>query len=857
MVISVFLMPVNADSTELSTSPNVVYVNSIGTVSATDTRTAYKTVQAAVDALNGADGYVVVTNTAEDTDVGGSTIKVTGGNVVITSVDPTDGKDYRTEENGSAFMYRNGRLSLYATNGSSITLDNLNDIKLNGSDMDVREGTIVFGSGLVTKHKTSAHVRMLVSGGAATAPVDVDITYATAESIYQSSGLAGGNAATTGANFNNLKLTFKAGTTGAFYLGAGSGDKATTVNNPAFITVENNDEIKLYRGNGASTYVQQTTFNGLQVLFVNSAKSTISDSKYGYYTNKGKEYIVYAPNNWVTSSTFGKVNITIPEGVSGKITNGESVTPITASGEYTLAEGTSTVTFERARKDVVYVNADVYDGVSTFNKLQTAVDALDGDGTVVVTNTNKNADSYLWNGLTVNKGRVIITSVDPVTGTDYFETACLSRAGRHKINTAANAYVIFDKVMDWSPSGSELQIASGNVFFTNNYRGPNHRIIVNDTNNTDVNLNVDVDFTGNNSNYFGLAGAAHSTALNSLTINIGNNTKGTLHLGTVQNERTITVAEPTFINGYGVSAEFKIVKGSKAATAGTTTLNGLQILFADSAASVEACAETETYTNDGEEYIIYVTNVEGSNVSSLVFGRATIEIPEGYKAIVTNGEAEEELTESCVYTLTAGTTNISFEEIKEEPEETNDLGIETTVFDENSTDRSAEFVIPGVQIRTEGVQGLRFFAYIGKDILANYAALNAENKTEFTRDDIGIGYGFVILPETLLGDNKLEKTTADVGIVSAAKTFAENDEYLTYTVVIKDIKVENYKRNYTVVPYITYKDADGVEKTVYGEQYTANVYDTASAGIEKETDESVISILESVKQAYDDLGIEE
>ena len=182
MVISVFLIPVNANSTESSTSLTVVYVNSIGTVSATDTRTAYKTVQKAVDALNGADGYVVVTNTTQDTAVGGSTITVTGGNVVITSVDPTDGTDYRTEENGAAFMYRNGRLSLYAKNGSTLTLDNLNDIKKNGSDMDVREGTIVFGSGLLTKHNTSNHVRMLVSGGTTTAPVDVDITYATPES---------------------------------------------------------------------------------------------------------------------------------------------------------------------------------------------------------------------------------------------------------------------------------------------------------------------------------------------------------------------------------------------------------------------------------------------------------------------------------------------------------------------------------------------------------------------------------------------------------------------------------------------------------------------------------------------------
>ncbi len=181
-----------------------------------------------------------------------------------------------------------------------------------------------------------------------------------------------------------------------------------------------------------------------------------------------------------------------------------------------------------------------------------------------------------------------------------------------------------------------------------------------------------------------------------------------------------------------------------------------------------------------------------------------------------------------------------------------ELGITNTVYDKNSSDLSSEFVVPGVQIRTSGNQGLRFTAYLGKDVLQKYSELNIDNKTELTRDDTGIGFGFVVLQKDLIDGERLYKSTELAQIVSAELIFEETDDYIAYTAVITDISIERYKVDFAAVPYITYKDAQGNEHTFYGEEYSANVYDTAMAGIEQETDEEVIEKLQAVINLYDE-----
>ncbi len=179
------------------------------------------------------------------------------------------------------------------------------------------------------------------------------------------------------------------------------------------------------------------------------------------------------------------------------------------------------------------------------------------------------------------------------------------------------------------------------------------------------------------------------------------------------------------------------------------------------------------------------------------------------------------------------------------------LGITSIEYDESRECLSTEFVVPGVQIRTDDPQGLRFTAYLGKDVLEKYSDLNSDNKTNLSKEDTGIGYGFVVLPHNLLGDAKLEKSTSFAKIVPAEVLFSETDEYIAYTAVIIGIDIENYKLEYTAIPYITYKDADGIEHTFYGEQYTANVYETAAEGVSKETNPEIIAALQAVMAQYD------
>ena len=101
--------------------------------------------------------------------------------------------------------------------------------------------------------------------------------------------------------------------------------------------------------------------------------------------------------------------------------------------------------------------------------------------------------------------------------------------------------------------------------------------------------------------------------------------------------------------------------------------------------------------------------------------------------------------------------------------------------------------------------------------------------------DTGVGYGFVVLPSDLLtGD--LTKDTQDAGIVPAVKIFNETDSEIMYTVCITGIASQNYSRDYTVVPYITYLDAQGIQHTVYGEQYAANLAEIAGLALDNESE---------------------
>ena len=113
-----------------------------------------------------------------------------------------------------------------------------------------------------------------------------------------------------------------------------------------------------------------------------------------------------------------------------------------------------------------------------------------------------------------------------------------------------------------------------------------------------------------------------------------------------------------------------------------------------------------------------------------------------------------------------------------------------------------EFV--GAQIRTSGEQGLRFVFSMSKEY---YDTLTQPE----SYTDVEEGFGTVILPADLLGDETLSKDTESAAVVPAVVLYDVTDTNVLYTVCLTNIS--DYTREYVVVPYAT--DADG--NTTYGE----------------------------------------
>ena len=125
------------------------------------------------------------------------------------------------------------------------------------------------------------------------------------------------------------------------------------------------------------------------------------------------------------------------------------------------------------------------------------------------------------------------------------------------------------------------------------------------------------------------------------------------------------------------------------------------------------------------------------------------------------------------------------------------------------------FTYEGAQIRTEGVQGLRFKFSIP---VGYYDIL--EKPADNT--DTGDGFGSVVIPLGMLNE-ELSKETSGAAIVPAVKLFDVTEQRVYYTVCITGISTDKYKEKFVFIPYAT---SDGV--THYGECATSlSLYDVA------------------------------
>lgn len=170
------------------------------------------------------------------------------------------------------------------------------------------------------------------------------------------------------------------------------------------------------------------------------------------------------------------------------------------------------------------------------------------------------------------------------------------------------------------------------------------------------------------------------------------------------------------------------------------------------------------------------------------------------------------------------------------------------------------------EIRTTGTQALRFIARISTDFRSEMIDLHSDNyafdpTNENFNNTKEISYGLLMLPTKFLGGRDMIKgqeytymgRTFSPSVVNAKMTYAEEPGYVLYTAALVAVDIENYKREYSTRPYVTYKDASGVERTVHGPTIVSTVYDTAKRIIEENTASSeIIEYLQTnIIDAYD------
>lgn len=134
-------------------------------------------------------------------------------------------------------------------------------------------------------------------------------------------------------------------------------------------------------------------------------------------------------------------------------------------------------------------------------------------------------------------------------------------------------------------------------------------------------------------------------------------------------------------------------------------------------------------------------------------------------------------------------------------------------------DNAAHFSFEGAQIRTDGVQALRFIFAVDKKALEKLDAM------PHSVHDKGVGFGAVIMPQQRLDGNRLKKNTLTVSgnntwraaVSPAVNIYKEDDERVYFTVCVAGIPESRYGIKFTAIPYLTFEE-NGADVTVYGDQ---------------------------------------
>ena len=139
------------------------------------------------------------------------------------------------------------------------------------------------------------------------------------------------------------------------------------------------------------------------------------------------------------------------------------------------------------------------------------------------------------------------------------------------------------------------------------------------------------------------------------------------------------------------------------------------------------------------------------------------------------------------------------------------------------------FYLEGAQIRKPDASkkvtaGVRFITRISTALISNVEQLNDRNQSlrPDSSDDKGIGYGTVVTAKkNVASGSMIEKDENAASVMNgmivspAVINYREYNGYVLYTALVVGIPESHYTTDIAARPYITYYDANGVERTYY------------------------------------------
>ena len=313
-------------------------------------------------------------------------------------------------------------------------------------------------------------------------------------------------------------------------------------------------------------------------------------------------------------------------------------------------------------------------------------------------------------------------------------------------------------------------------------------------------------------------------------------------------KRAVSEILPSLAGENGGGIVFRTENGKNLFTVGSLTKNdGKVLLSGDTLYTVRENGEglQLSYADNEKEYTAHLADVSAISGKNIAFESGAVEsltALSGGTLTLSGGKAKTVLAENKTTVNLAGGKFDSLLRGDKNASVTVNTSDSTYIFSGFGEDDRARFItllMYGMQLRTSGVQGLRFIARLSGEY---------KNRTDFS-------YGLVVLPGNLIPDGEeLTIDTARAKTIESRddgfKIFDEDDEARLYTVCITGIAASDYNRRYTVRAFIRYT-VNGGEKIVYSDGMSGSILEVIE-GLKTQYPGQYDELYDTIMQDYSD-----